>query len=229
MRHVTHSESPDGATQCRAVSDEGLDFIKRHEALRLYVYDDATGRAPVNGVFQGYPTIGYGHLIEPPETVEQYRGGISEAMAEKLLRHDLKIAKRAVVRLINVPISEPQFDALVSFTFNAGAGALQRSTLRRKLNRGDYTAIPFEMNRWVHSKGRKLRGLVKRRKEEGSRFAMGTALLQQESHQPPVQLVDVVPVTKPQQGEQLSWVARFYSMIKMGMQQAQNSRQTVSP
>jgi len=186
----------------RQVTQQGLDFIKRHEALRLFVYDDATGRSPVNGVFQGYPTIGYGHLIAPPETVEHYQGGITEEMAVNLLRRDLKTAEHAVLRLIKVPLSDAQFDALVSFTFNAGAGALQRSTLRRKLNRGDYTAIPREMMRWVFSKGRKLRGLIKRRQQEGAMFASEAV------ESPSMQLASIIPKPKPQQPSE-SWGAIF--------------------
>ena len=64
---------------------------------------------------------------------EQYGQGITEAEAEDLLRRDVQVAERAVLRLIDVPLTDGQFDAMVSFTFNLGAGALQRSTLRRKV------------------------------------------------------------------------------------------------
>jgi lysozyme len=62
-----------------------------------------------------------------------------------------------------------QYDALVSFTFNLGAGALQRSTLRRKVNRERHAEVPAQLMRWVWAGGRKLKGLQKRRKIE-SRF-----------------------------------------------------------
>ena len=73
------------------------------------------------------------------------------------------IAERAVLRLIKVPLTDGQFDALVSFTFNLSSGALQRSTLRRKVNREEHEEVPAEFMRWVWVGGRKLRGLVRRR------------------------------------------------------------------
>ncbi len=75
-------------------------------------------------------------------------------------------AKRSVLRLITVPLTNSQFDALVSFTFNLGGGALQRSTLRRKVNREEHDDVPAEFLRWVWAGGKKLRGLVRRREAE---------------------------------------------------------------
>lgn len=72
-----------------------------------------------------------------------------------------------MLRLIAVPLTDGQFDGLVSFTFNLGAGALQRSTMRRKLNRGEQDGIPAELMKWVWAGGQKLTGLVRRRKAEG--------------------------------------------------------------
>jgi GH24 family phage-related lysozyme (muramidase) len=83
-----------------------------------------------------------------------------------LLRDDVGSAEKAVLRLINVPLSEGQFDALVGFTFNLGAGSLQSSTLRRVINRGDYAAAPEQLRRWVWARGVRLRGLVLRREAE---------------------------------------------------------------
>jgi len=82
------------------------------------------------------------------------------------LRQDAQIAERAVLRLINVPLTDGQFDALVSFTYNLGGGALQRSTLRRKINREEHTEVPEQFMRWVWAGGRKLKGLVRRRNSE---------------------------------------------------------------
>ncbi len=65
------------------------------------------------------------------------------------MRRDLVVAERAVLRLIRVPLTDGQFDALASFTFNLGSGALQRSTLRRKVNREEHTEVPAEFMRWV--------------------------------------------------------------------------------
>ena len=91
---------------------------------------------------------------------------ISEAEAEGLLRKDVATAKEAVLRLIQVPLTECQFDALTSFVYNLGAGALQLSTLRRKVNRETRREVPAEFMRWVWAGGRKLKGLLRRRQAE---------------------------------------------------------------
>ena len=97
---------------------------------------------------------------------ERFADGIDEATAEDLLRRDVEAAVRAVLRLIRVPLADGPFDALCSFTFNLGAGALQRSTLRRKINREEHDAVPAEFRRWVWAGGRKLKGLIRRREAE---------------------------------------------------------------
>ena len=154
MRHITHFERPNGATKRRAVSDKGLDLIKRFEGFSRTVYFCPAG----------YPTIGYGHVVKDGE---DFSNGIMEGEAEELLRQDAQIAERTVLRLINVPLTDGQFDALVSFTYNLGGGALQRSTLRRKINREEHAEVPEQLMRWVWAGGRKLKGLVRRREAEG--------------------------------------------------------------
>jgi GH24 family phage-related lysozyme (muramidase) len=141
----------------RNISKTGLDVIKRFEGFSPTVYICPAG----------YPTIGYGHLVKPHER-ERFARGITAEQAETLLRQDVQTAERAVLRLITVPLTDGQFDALVSFTFNLGAGALQRSTLRRRVNCGDHAAVPAEFGKWVWAGGRKLQGLVRRRGEETS-------------------------------------------------------------
>ena len=75
-----------------------------------------------------------------------------------------------MLRLISVPLTVGQFDALVSFTFNLGAGALQRSTLRRKVNLGEHESVPAELMKWVWAAGKRLPGLVRRRQAEGAAY-----------------------------------------------------------
>lgn len=144
----------------RHITKEGLELIKHFEGFEPEVYLDAAG----------YPTIGYGHLIRKDEG-DMYAGGISEAAAEALLAKDVGFAERAVLRLIKVPLTDGQFDALVSFTFNLGGGALQRSTLRRKVNRGEHGAVPREFRKWVWAGGRKPRGLIRRRNAEAMLYS----------------------------------------------------------
>lgn len=154
----------------RHITQEGLDLIKRFEGFSSTIYICPAG----------YPTIGYGHLVQNKEK-DRFSDGIDQEQGEELLRRDAQVAERAVLRLIAVPLTDGQFDALVSFTFNLGSGALQRSTLRRKVNRSEHDEVPTQLMRWVWAGGRKLKGLQKRRKHEGLlyRATQGDELLAQ--------------------------------------------------
>lgn len=145
----------------RNTSQEGIDLIKRFEGFSATTYIDAAG----------HPTIGYGHLIRKGQ---EFNEPISKKEGELLLRHDVRVAELAVLRMINVELTDQQFDALVSFTFNLGGGALQRSTLRRKVNRQEHEEVPREFLRWIYAGGRKLRGLLRRRTAEATLYADGT-------------------------------------------------------
>ncbi len=144
----------------RHATQTGITLIKYYEEFspRLYL-------CPA-----GYPTIGYGHLVRDYEDFTQ---PLSRAEAESLLIRDMAIAERAVLSCIHVPLSDCQFDALVSFTFNVGSGALQRSTLRQKVNRDEHDAVPQELLRWVWALGRKSPGLLKRRAAEARLYGGG--------------------------------------------------------
>ena len=149
------------------LSQRGAGFIARFEGCVLRMYNDPTNNA----------TIGVGHLIhmgpingrEPQE----FRRGITRKRALELLMGDAGKAARSVRQLIKVPLNQQQFDALVSFTFNCGGSALASSTLRKRLNRREYAAVPSELNKWVLSGGKRLPGLVRRRKAEGALFSRG--------------------------------------------------------
>lgn len=149
-----------GEVQKRAfenhITPVGIDLITRFEGFSASPY-----RCPA-----GYLTIGYGHVIREGETFSR----ISREEAGELLADDVMVAEEAVLRLVDAPLTEGQFDALVSFTFNLGAGALQRSALRRRLNRREYVAAASEFPRWVYAGGRVLAGLVARREAERQRF-----------------------------------------------------------
>jgi len=103
---------------------------------------------------------------------EDFSKPITEQEALTILVADVQTAERAVLRLITVPLTNGQFDALVSFTLNLGGGALQRSTLRRKINRGEHADAPAEFMKWVWAGGRKLKGLVKRRAAEAALYRL---------------------------------------------------------
>lgn len=137
------------------VSPRGIALIQQFEGLRLHAYRDSAG----------VPTIGYG-------STRGVRMGdeITEAQATELLAVDVERHAEGVRRLVDVPLTQSQFDALASFTFNVGVGALQRSTLLRKLNAGDYRGAADELLRWTKAGGRELRGLVRRREAERAMF-----------------------------------------------------------
>lgn len=138
-------------------SEEGLDLIREYEGLRLEAYPDpGTGGEPW--------TIGYGHTGD--DVFPRMR--ITRTEADALLRGDVQHAEKAVRDLVRVPLTQHQFDALVSFCFNCGRGALAKSTLLRKLNAGDYDAVPAELARWNKAAGRVMPGLVRRRKAEAA-------------------------------------------------------------
>ena len=115
----------------------------------------------------GYNTIGYGHVIKASE---KFDAPINKEQATSLLEKDVQCSEKAVCEFIHTRLEIYQSDALISFTYNLGAGALQRSTLRRKINRGEYRLAAGEFSRWVYAGGKKLNGLVKRRYVESQLF-----------------------------------------------------------
>ena len=144
----------------RHITENGLKLIEQLEGFSSKIYLDSAG----------LQTIGYGHLITSAEK-HLFQNGITEAKAISLLKQDVKIAEKAVAHLISVPLNNNQFDALVSFTFNLGSSALQRSTLRAKVNRQEHEQVPAEFMRWVYAGGKKLPGLIKRRKLEANLYS----------------------------------------------------------
>lgn len=142
------------------ISEKGLDLIKGFETFSPVVYICPAG----------YPTVAFGHVVL---SWESFPDPVTEEEGEKILLKDVTKAERAIFRLIHVSITTNEFDALTSWTFNLGGGALQRSTVRMKLNRGEYDEVPDEMRRWTRANGRVLRGLVRRRELEASIFSSG--------------------------------------------------------
>jgi len=140
-------------------SQRGIDLIKRFEGLRLHAY-----LCPAN-----VATIGYGHT----KTAAMGQK-ITEAEAEALLVRDLVGAELDVARLCG-QLNQSQFDALVSFVFNLGAGNLKSSTLLKCVKLRDKTGAVREFGRWVFAtvggKTTRLEGLVRRRAEEALLYA----------------------------------------------------------
>ena len=145
------------------LSNAGLSFIKSFEGLRLEAYPDpGTGGDPW--------TIGYGC------TEGVYPGmRITEDQAERMLLEELKQFETVVKDSFTISLSQGEYDALVSFAYNCGAGALRSSTLRKRLHSESDRCSVYqeEMLRWVNGGNGPMPGLVRRRQEEADMACLG--------------------------------------------------------
>jgi lysozyme len=136
-------------------SEEGLKLTKHFEGCRLKAYQDQ------GGVW----TIGYGSTLGVKEG-----DTCTHEQAEAWICEDLADAVSHVNRIVKVPITQTQFDALVDFVFNLGFGSLIKSKLYRKLKAGDYEGAADEFPRWNHVNGKVIDGLTRRRLAERAMF-----------------------------------------------------------
>ena len=139
-------------------SKAGLDLIKQFEGLRLKAY-----KCPAD-----VWTIGYGHTSAAGQPAVKSGMSITEAQANKILASDLGQYEDAINNSVKVDLTQNQFDALVSFVYNVGIEAFQKSTLLKKLNAGQYDAVPGELMKWTKGGGKELPGLVRRRRAEAA-------------------------------------------------------------
>lgn len=137
-------------------SENCISLIREFEGCRLTPYDDIAGKQ----------TIGIGHLIQPGEHFEE----ITEQEANELLQKDLQWTESAVNDAVEVDISQNQFDALVSFTFNLGGKRLLMSTLLERLNNKEYQKAADEFLKWDKASGVEVSGLKRRRIAERKLF-----------------------------------------------------------
>jgi lysozyme len=140
------------------VSEKCIKMIKHHEGFVRKPYQD-----PI-----GLWTVGVGHLIGDGKSLsKEWKGKVlTDEEVDELLFEDLERFEDGIERLTKVNLSQGQFDALVSFSFNVGLGNYQSSTLRAKLNRRDYEGAANEFWKWRKAGGKILKGLVKRRADE---------------------------------------------------------------
>ncbi|MGN8006517.1 lysozyme [Acinetobacter sp. 22301] len=143
-----------------SLSQEGVNHICNFEGLRLSAYDDGVG----------VWSIGYGTTRYPNGLSVQKGDTCTLEQAKAYMQHDLKIFERAVNGAVKVPLKQNQFDALVSLSYNIGAGAFKKSTLLKKLNSGDYKGAANQFDVWVNAGGKRLAGLVRRRALEKKLF-----------------------------------------------------------
>ena len=150
------------------VSDRCLEMIRHHEGVRTKPY-----RCPAL-----LWTVGIGHVIDPRHIgvklderknlpiPDGWDRVLSLDEVNQILANDLVTFERGVLRLCPANLTQPRFDALVSFSFNVGLGNLQRSTIRMKHNRGEFEEAAESFMQWTKAGGKELPGLVKRRKDE---------------------------------------------------------------
>jgi len=142
-------------------SEEGIALIKGFEAFRAKAYKD------VGGLY----TIGYGTVFNPMLSPQYISSGITEERADQLLRNHIAINDLSIPNLIRVPISQNQYDAISSFSYNVGINSFKNSTLLKSIN--EYwsdSAIFNEFMKWVKVKNTIISGLLLRRKKEAELF-----------------------------------------------------------
>lgn len=133
------------------ISNEGLALIKKFEGCELTAYKCAAG----------VWTIGYGHIKDV------YEGQtITQSEAESMLQHEMEEYEGYINSSVTVPLTQNQFDALVSWVFNLGAGNLRASTLLKVVNLSDMEGVPAQIKRWNKAGGKVLDGLIRRREAE---------------------------------------------------------------
>lgn len=118
----------------------------------------------------GKKTVGWGHRLTDKEDKELVYP-LDEQTAEVLLESDIKGLVLRLMPMVKVPLENHQWVSLLSFSYNVGLAAFQRSTLRQKLNRDDLEGVAYEFHRWIFTGTRKIEGLIKRRKIEALIFA----------------------------------------------------------
>jgi len=144
----------------KSISKTGLDLISSFEGIRLNAYDDGVG----------VWTIGIGTTIYPNGVKVKKGDKCILEQAKSYFAHDLKSFEKTVNDSVKAPLSQNQFDALVSLTYNIGSTAFKNSTLLKKLNAKDYQGAADQFLVWNKGGGKVLKGLDNRRKDEEALF-----------------------------------------------------------
>ena len=143
------------------LSSNGLDFIKSFEGFSASPYRDSVG----------VPTIGYGTIMYPDGTrVTMNDDDITEDQALQYLGFEVNKKTHSINGMVTSTVNQNQFDALVSFAYNLGSGALHGSTLLKLVNQSDFDAAANEFPKWNHAGGAVIAGLTRRRAAERELF-----------------------------------------------------------
>ncbi len=156
LNKVVEKLAPGGKT----TSDDGIDLITSFEGTRFNAYDDGVG----------VWTIGTGTTVYPNGVKVKKGDACTAEQAKAYFKHDLAKFEKTVNESVTVPLTQNQFDALVSLTYNIGSGAFNNSTLLKKLNKGDYQGAADQFLVWNKAGGKVMKGLVRRREAERALF-----------------------------------------------------------
>jgi lysozyme len=169
LNQLTGISIGDGVNDNLLTSIAGINYLKgwenpakkgRNSAGLWFEHDDGAG----------IPTIGYGHKILP---LENFDNGLNDAEIESLFVDDLSQHAQCIYDFVKVPLTQNQFDALVSFVYNVGKGAFKKSTLLKRLNAGLYSEAADQFMRWVYAGGVVMSGLYNRRYSDMQVFRNG--------------------------------------------------------
>ncbi|CAM3041414.1 lysozyme [Dichelobacter nodosus] len=152
------------------LSKQGFEFLMSREGSSEKMYLDVAG----------LPTIGAGHLLTRSELTSgkirindklvKWREGLTKEQIAQLLLQDIRVHEKNINERVVVTLSQNKFDALVSFSYNVGINAFTYSTLLKKLNAGQYHAVPEELSRWKYAGGKEVIGLINRRAGEAKQW-----------------------------------------------------------
>ena len=145
------------------INEAGMELIKHYEGWRESPYLCSAAR----------PTIGYGSTWDRHgNAVTLDHPDITKKQGEYLLQREVRHSEEAIRKLIKSELTKNMFSSLCSFIYNVGSGNFQKSTLRMKLNRGQYESAADEFPKWRKAGGRVIKGLVRRRKQERELFLL---------------------------------------------------------
>lgn len=183
-----------------AIPAEALTLIKSFEGY-LRRLNDGTDRVKPYLCPAHVPTIGYGSTRYFPGGIKVKMSDppITEARAAECLAGELITNERDFDKMTTRKVHPIMRGAIISFIYNCGSGAYRASTLRKVINDGNWSDVPRQLNKWVNGGGRRLPGLVRRRKDEGIMFMKGVKLLNSEGVYTPNEPapIPVPPITKP--------------------------------
>ena len=157
------------------ISKYSFDMISEHEGCPTRIINGMVMAVPYRDPI-GIPTIGRGFIRLHGRPVSMSTRPLTMREVDLEFRRQLQTYINGVVNATEISLTPNQLGALTSFAYNLGVGAYRSSTLRRRINSGDFEDVPYQFSRWNKAGGRVLSGLVRRRKEEAELFMKDLSL-----------------------------------------------------